>query len=131
VLKFTTAHTTSQSVIVITSGCLAMAPNVVDSVFTSLWAADCLIAPHGRNSWPLTLSRVWPPLATPRYRRIAIISNSVGRSLRLLLVSPAQSFLASVSSRSMTKIFVLSSKYRCSEMGPPLRREEGSDFQWR
>jgi hypothetical protein len=48
--------------------------------------------------------------------------NSVSR-LNCCWPSPAQSFLASVSSRSMTKIFVL-----CFEMGPPLRREMGRSF---
>jgi hypothetical protein len=50
---------------------------------------------------------------------------SVGR-LNCCWTSPAQSFLASVSSRSMTKIFVLSYTCTCLEMGPPLRRRKGS-----
>jgi hypothetical protein len=42
-------------------------PNAVDSsvsMFISLQAGDCIIAHHGCSSWPLTPSRVWPPLAT-------------------------------------------------------------------
>jgi hypothetical protein len=42
--------------------------------------------------------------------------------------SPAQSSLSSVSSRSMTKIFILSQTCACFEMGPPLRRRRGWPF---
>jgi hypothetical protein len=59
--------------------CLGTARNTVDSsvsVFTFLLATDCLIAPRGRKSWPLTSSRVWPPLATTPYRRLALASES-------------------------------------------------------
>jgi hypothetical protein len=57
---------------------LVTAPNTVDSsasMFTSLPATDCLITPHGCSPWPLTSSRVWPPLATTRYRRLALTSH--------------------------------------------------------
>jgi hypothetical protein len=52
---------------VFTSRCLVMALNIKNSsafVVTSLPAVACLIAPHARNSWLLTHSRVWPPLAS-------------------------------------------------------------------
>jgi hypothetical protein len=68
-LRFTIALA-KHSLFVFSSGCLVTAPNTVDSsasVFTSLMATDCPIAPHGRNFWPLTPSWVWPPLATTRY----------------------------------------------------------------
>jgi hypothetical protein len=42
--------------------------------------------------------------------------------------SPAQSFLASVSLRSMTKIFILSQTSMCFEMGPPLQWTRGRSF---
>jgi DNA-directed RNA polymerase subunit N (RpoN/RPB10) len=45
-------------------------------MFTSLPATDCLIVAHGCNSWPLTFSRVWPPLATTCCRRLALSSVS-------------------------------------------------------
>jgi hypothetical protein len=32
--------------------------------------------PHGRNSWPLAHSRVWPPVATTRYCWLAPTSDS-------------------------------------------------------
>jgi hypothetical protein len=56
------------------------------------------------------------------------IIQSVVRSVKLLPASPAQSFLASVSSRSMTKIYVLCWTCTCLEMGPPLWRGKGSVF---
>jgi hypothetical protein len=55
------------------------AVNIVDSsasVFTPLLGTDCLVDTHGRNSWPLAPSHVWPPLAITRYRWLAIISDS-------------------------------------------------------
>jgi hypothetical protein len=42
--------------------------------------------------------------------------------------SPAQSFLFSVSSRSMTKIFILFYTCICAEMGLPLRRGSCRSF---
>jgi hypothetical protein len=42
--------------------------------------------------------------------------------------SPAQSFLTSVSSRSITKTFILFYTWKCFEMGPPLRRRRGRSF---
>jgi hypothetical protein len=42
---------------VFTRRCLITVPNTVDfsaSVFTSILATDCLIAPHGCKSWTLT-----------------------------------------------------------------------------
>jgi hypothetical protein len=84
--RFTTLHTlqftmarTKSSQFVFTGCCLVTALNTVDSsasVFTYLSATDCLIAPHGRKSWPLTPSRVWPPMVTTRYRRLALASDS-------------------------------------------------------
>jgi hypothetical protein len=65
---------------VFTSRWLITAPYTQDSsasVFTSWPATDCLIAPHGCSSWPSTASRVWPPLATTRYHRLALASDSV------------------------------------------------------
>jgi hypothetical protein len=53
------------------------------SVFTPLSATDCLRDPHGGDSWPLTPSRVWPPLATTRYRKLALTvsaTNSKSKS---------------------------------------------------
>jgi hypothetical protein len=46
------------------------------SVFTSLPATNCLIAPHGRISRPLTPSHVWPPLATTHCHRQAFIFDA-------------------------------------------------------
>jgi hypothetical protein len=69
-LQFTTAHTQVFSVCyVFTSRSSVTATNNADSsasMFTSLRAVDCLIAPHGRNSWPLTPTRAWPPLSACR-----------------------------------------------------------------
>jgi hypothetical protein len=45
-------------------------------MFTSLWAADCLVAPHGCNSWPMTPSRFWQPLATTHCHRLMLSSDS-------------------------------------------------------
>jgi hypothetical protein len=65
---------------VFSSRCLVTASNAVDSsasVFTPLRAAGCLIAPPGRNFWPLTASHIWPPLATTRcLLRLALTSDS-------------------------------------------------------
>jgi hypothetical protein len=60
-------------------------------------------------------------------RHHAGVSQSVGR-LNCCWSSPAQSFLTSVSSRSMTKIFILS--YTCTsfKMGPSLRWRGGWSF---
>jgi hypothetical protein len=69
-------------------------------------------------------NRVWPPMA-----RTDCLQD--GRSVSRLdccWPSPAQSFLVSVSTRSTTKIFVLSYTCTCLEMGPPLQRGEGSVF---
>jgi hypothetical protein len=82
---------------VFTSRFLVTVYNTMDypgSVYTFLLVIDCLIDPHGCNCWPLSPSRV-------------AISQSVCR-LTCCWSSPAQSFLVSVSSRSMTKIFILS-----------------------
>jgi hypothetical protein len=51
-------------------------------------------------------------------------TKQVGR-LNCCWPSPAQSFLALVSSTSVTEIFVPSKTCTCFEMGPPLRRRRG------
>jgi hypothetical protein len=70
-----------------------------------------------RNPWSyFVIWRMWS---------LHIYWFSRGRSvgwLNCCWLQPAQSFLASVSSRSMINIFVLSWTYACFEMGPPLRR---------
>jgi hypothetical protein len=45
------------------------------SVLMSLLAADCLIAPHGCNTWPLTISHVWPPMATTCFSLRTLLSH--------------------------------------------------------
>jgi hypothetical protein len=44
--------------------------------------------------------------------------------------SPVRSVLVSASVRTHDHILVLSKTFMCFEMGPPLRREEGSDYYW-
>jgi hypothetical protein len=44
--------------------------------------------------------------------------------------SPAQSILVSGTVATDDYVFVLSKTFTCFEMGPPLRREEGSDWYW-
>jgi hypothetical protein len=69
-LEFTATHTKC-SVFYVFIRCLVTALNAVDSsasVSTSSPPIGCLIVPHGRNYWPPTPSRIWPPLATARYR---------------------------------------------------------------
>jgi hypothetical protein len=68
-------------------------------------------AENGRLlSQPLQAFGIWD-----RSRSVGrSVVRSVGRSVKLLLTSPAQSFLASVSSRSMTKIFILSQTCTCT-----------------
>jgi hypothetical protein len=51
-----------------------------------------------------------------------------GRSGNCCWPSPVQSFLASVSLRSMTKIFVLSQTCTCFKMGPIFNKEGGQSF---
>jgi hypothetical protein len=56
-----------------TRHCLVMTSINVDSsasIFKSLVAADCLIAHHGHNSWPLTPS---PPLASTDWRLLWLV----------------------------------------------------------
>jgi hypothetical protein len=54
-------------------------------------------------------------------------NSQVGR-LNCCWPSPAHSFLASVFTRSMTKIFVFSQTCTCFETGPPFRRGKGRSF---
>jgi hypothetical protein len=80
-VQFIIAHTVFSD---FTRRCLITVLNIVDfsaSMFMSLPATDCLIAPHDRDPWPLTPSRVWPLLATTRYCRLAV---TVRVTLRLV-----------------------------------------------
>jgi hypothetical protein len=61
---------------IFTSRHLVMVPNTVGSMFTSLPAAGCFIAPHDHSSWPLTPSHVWPPLAITVYHSLRFICLS-------------------------------------------------------
>jgi hypothetical protein len=44
--------------------------------------------------------------------------------------SPTQSFMVSCPVGAHDRIFVLSKTFKRFEMGPPLRRKEGSDYYW-
>jgi hypothetical protein len=115
--KFNMVNTnTSQSAV--SSPVFAWGPSAVDcsaSVFTFWRAVDYLKAPHSRNSWPLTPSRVWPPLATTCYGRLVLTKDC----LRTVLVSithlgPKTAFLSPPES------------YGSVVVGCPLWREDGS-----
>jgi hypothetical protein len=87
-----------------------------------LWS---LVAPNSGNSCASVLKSVldggwlttnsWPP------------SQLVDR-LNYCWPSPAETFLASFSSRSMSKIFILSYTHTCFKMGPHLRWRRGRSF---
>jgi hypothetical protein len=111
--------------------------------------------------WPSYTPKHWIPFSSPPTTRrttvdvfdpastretvwtLVSVGRSVGRLVRrsvgwsfglyvkLLLTSPAQSLMASVPSRSMTKISLLFLTGKCFQMGHLLRRGEGSVFQCR
>jgi hypothetical protein len=105
ILQFTTARTKFSVCCILTSRCLVTAPNVIyfsTPMFTSLSATDCLIAPHGRNSCPLALIRVWTPLATTNYRTLALTSGLELVCLVCLTFSFGSRYMVSTMTQEIT-----------------------------
>jgi hypothetical protein len=99
--------------------------------------ADVLLLPGSRpprlatiSRQPLTAGFSWYflQLLAPGLKSPTAASSRSVDLLHCCWASRAQSFMASVSSRSITKIFVLCQTCTCLKMGPLLRRGEGSVF---
>jgi hypothetical protein len=114
-----------------------LVPELTPASATS-FCTDCLPADFFSAHWPIML------VGRSVSRSVGqLVSQSVSQSVVWLVgrlnccsPSPAQSFLASISSMSMTKIFMLSYICTCFEMGPPLRRRRATvprciQLRWR
>jgi hypothetical protein len=92
---------------------------------------DCLL----NCCWPSPAQWFLAPISARfmtifYFRQASAFKDCPVLSSKLLLVLASQSFFVSGPVGTHDHIFVLSKTFTCFEIGPPLQREEGSDYYW-